>query len=403
MSVVEDDIAKLTEGFTGREWVFEKIDHWLKDSNERFFILTGEPGVGKSTILSQFIQNRREKNDIVAYHFCQAANPEDMKPGRILRSLMVQLGKTLPHYGLALVNTIKPVHLRAEVSIQIETSTDSKIAEVYIENLKESDPENELDILLRAPIAALPKIYAERQKPVPEQAIFLIDALDLAVSIQDASEDEVDIVTLLSKLSVDESLPSWIRFILTSRPDRRVMREFEPLQPCLLKEMSEENLSDIRQYIQKRIAEPVFRSQLEAVQMSSQILVDKLTDLSIGNFRYTRCLLYDLEVGKLSLNRLPTIPESLASAYAKDLSKWFSVNELAQRCKTILKVLATNQEPLAEERLVSLTGFRPRLIRQDLWGLRQFLDVGWNEEGEEKHETFAIFHPSLRDYLLNLE
>jgi DNA replication protein DnaC len=42
--------------------VFEEIDHWLKHSNERFFILTGEPGVGKSAIAVQFIQNRRHEN-----------------------------------------------------------------------------------------------------------------------------------------------------------------------------------------------------------------------------------------------------------------------------------------------------------------------------------------------------
>jgi DNA replication protein DnaC len=44
------DIERLTEGFTGREWVFEEIDRWLQQDNERFFILTGEPGVGKSAI-----------------------------------------------------------------------------------------------------------------------------------------------------------------------------------------------------------------------------------------------------------------------------------------------------------------------------------------------------------------
>jgi len=50
-----------------------------------------------------------------------------------------------------------------------------------------------------------------------------------------------------------------------------------------------------------------------------------------------------------------------------------------------------------------LTGIRPRLVRQDLWGLRQFLDVGCIGKGKDTHETFAIFHPSLREYLLNLE
>ena len=46
----DSDISKLTENFTGRQWVFDDIDRWLKESEERFFILTGEPGVGKSAI-----------------------------------------------------------------------------------------------------------------------------------------------------------------------------------------------------------------------------------------------------------------------------------------------------------------------------------------------------------------
>jgi hypothetical protein len=46
----DSDIAKLTENFTGRQWVFDDIDRWLKESDERFFILTGELGVGKSAI-----------------------------------------------------------------------------------------------------------------------------------------------------------------------------------------------------------------------------------------------------------------------------------------------------------------------------------------------------------------
>lgn len=197
--------------------------------------------------------------------------------------------------------------------------------------------------------------------------------------------------------------PSWVRFILTSRPDRRVLREFEPLQPYKLEEMSQQNLADIRHYIQKRVAEHAFHTQLEAAQMSSQTLVDELTQLSMGNFRYVRFLLDDLEAGKHSLNNLAVLPESLAETYAKDLSKWFSVDELAERCQKILKVLASAQEPLTEDQLVSMTGIRPRLVRQDLWGLRQFLDVGYIGEGEDTHETFAIFHPSLREYLLNLE
>jgi hypothetical protein len=34
------DIARLTKNFTGRQWVFDEIDCWLRESEKRFFILT---------------------------------------------------------------------------------------------------------------------------------------------------------------------------------------------------------------------------------------------------------------------------------------------------------------------------------------------------------------------------
>ena len=79
-----DSIQQLTNGFTGRTWVFNKIDHWLQQKDQRFLVIAGEPGVGKSTIAAHLIQTRK---DIVAYHLCQAAELETLKPGRILRSL----------------------------------------------------------------------------------------------------------------------------------------------------------------------------------------------------------------------------------------------------------------------------------------------------------------------------
>ena len=158
------DIARLTENFTERQWVFDEIDRWLKESEERFFILTGEPGVGKSAIAARLTQIR---DDIAAYHFCRANDVETVRPGRILRSLAAQLGEHLPDYGEALANTIKPVYLRVEVNINIGLMTGSQVTGVCIENLKESDPENELDILIRAPLEKLQEMYTKRQQAQP--------------------------------------------------------------------------------------------------------------------------------------------------------------------------------------------------------------------------------------------
>ncbi len=60
----DNDIKRLIKGFRGREWVFEEINRWLQQENNRFFLLTGEPGVGKSAIAAHLIQTCK---DIVAY------------------------------------------------------------------------------------------------------------------------------------------------------------------------------------------------------------------------------------------------------------------------------------------------------------------------------------------------
>lgn len=426
------DLQQLAEGFTRRSHILNNIDHWLQQKDQRFFILTGEPGVGKSAIAAHLIHTRK---DIVAYHFCQADNINTLKPGQILRSLSAQLMKTLPGYGQALLNTIKSPTLAARVKITYQEAINSEITEVFIGNLKSSndgeegqeDLESLLEVLIRAPLAAL----GDYQDSLPERAVFLIDGLDVAVSREEAAQDDEDIVTLLAAFSDAENLPSWVRFILTSRPDRRVLREFEPLQRyepeaaqnadaqkkavalpnCLYKldELSDENQADIQQYIHERVKQPVFQTLLTDAQMSAQTLVEALTKQAQGNFRYVRCVLDELETGmptpdvERSLTHLPELPKSLKQIYDQE---WFTTAS-SEECRTILQAIA-DQEFLTEDELVSLTKLRPRLVRQALWGLRQFLDVGTKPDPEspdkdgkdvEHVDTFAIFHPSLREYL----
>jgi len=46
-----DYIAERTQDFTGREWVFAEIDAWLATPDApRYFIITGEPGIGKTAL-----------------------------------------------------------------------------------------------------------------------------------------------------------------------------------------------------------------------------------------------------------------------------------------------------------------------------------------------------------------
>ena len=44
------NLQQLTEDFTGRSHILNKIDQWLQQKDQQYFVLTGEPGVGKSAI-----------------------------------------------------------------------------------------------------------------------------------------------------------------------------------------------------------------------------------------------------------------------------------------------------------------------------------------------------------------
>lgn len=50
-------IAERTQSFTGREWVFQRIDHWLRGTgNPRVFLLTGASGVGKTALAARLVE-----------------------------------------------------------------------------------------------------------------------------------------------------------------------------------------------------------------------------------------------------------------------------------------------------------------------------------------------------------
>jgi hypothetical protein len=210
------DIERLTEGFTGREWVFEEIDRWLQQDNERFFILTGEPGIGKSAIAARLTQLRQ---DIPAYDFCIAGRSRTIEPSNVLLSLVSQLIDNIPGYAEAFVNAVKPLKLSVNVEININTIQDSTVKGVVVNNLSTYRTSDTLRLVLNYSLATL---------PAPQQAILiLLDSLDEAMTFNDRE----NLVTLLAHI---DDLPPWIRLILTSRPDGRVLAEFEQLKPFRL-------------------------------------------------------------------------------------------------------------------------------------------------------------------------
>ena len=372
--------------------MFEQIDKWIRDSDETFFILTGEAGVGKSAIAARLTQIR---DDIAAHHFCIAGRNSTIVPGTVLRSLAAQLGKNLDGYGDALANTIKPTYVSVNVKIHVGTMKGGQITGVVLEHLTLADPKQELESLLTASLSAM---HAPA-RPI----LILLDSLDEAFTYNPSE----NLVTLLAGLS---NLPPWVRIILTSRPEDRVLSYFAVVPKHVVAAESQMNRDDLRCYVAHRAGKPGLRARLQAAPnpIASETLVERVAGvgddpgLAAGNFLYTKILLNDIECGVQPLDDLAALPKSLDEIYQRFLLRL--APEWEARYQPLLAVLAIAREPLSREQLLRFGDRSARLIggrmsatlvNLALGVLVQFLDV----RGGPGQERYAVFHQSLRDCL----
>ncbi len=374
------EIDRLVEGFTGREWVFQAIDDWLRDRDERFLLLTGEPGIGKSALAARLTQVR---DDVVAFNFCTAGRSASSNPSAVIRSLAAQLGAHLPGYGIALANTVAPTHLTIEVNIDVESMSGGQVTGVIINHLHASSLRDEVEILLRAPLTAL--------AAPPAPAMIVIDSLDEAAAYS-RHDEGTGLVALLSAL---DDMPEWMRFLCTSRPDRRVLRHFASAHSLVLEPGSPDNARDIRGYIGQRVQQPSVQQRLTD-EVTEGALAERLAELASGNFLYIAVLISDIAQGLQQLTSIDALPRSLDEIYHRFLLRLEGAWE--DRYQPVLEILAVAQEPLPEAQLAAFTGISRGKVRQALGVARQFLDSTVDAQG---NEAYTLFHQSLRDYLLD--
>ena len=381
------DVARLIQDFTGRDWLFDEVDRWLRREGEaqRFFVLVGEPGVGKNAFVARLSQGLAQVGArVAAVHFCFEGRNSTIVPGAVFRSLAAQLVDSLPDYDLALANTIEPEHLSIEVKIDVRQITGGEVKGVVIDNLYAPNPRQVLDILLRAPLAEM--------DPPAAPCLIVVGGLDAAVTYG----GDANLVRLLADL---EDLPPWVRFVCTSQPDRRVLRYFQPSFLYRLDAGSDENLADVRQYVGLRAQQGELCACLQAAGVSPQALADRLVTLSAGNFLYTRVVLDDVGSGQQRLDDLDALPPGLDTVYHAFL-RHFGPDEWEGRYQPMFGVLAVAREPVTEVQLADFTGLGRTSVRQGLGRMLRFLDVAEDGAGRK---TYTLFHRSLRDYLLDGE
>jgi WD40 repeat protein len=341
------DISKLLQDFTGRQWVFDSVDNWLHDpEGSKVFWLTGAPGVGKSAIAAWVRDNRRE---IGAFHFCDIHSEEKRNPSKLVRSIAYQLSTQLPAYE----ERLKSLNMEGIVQEYHEAYT-------------------LFDKLIVQPMA-------DNFPPPDRTIVILIDALD------EATHQKRNEISLFLSRCADKT-PTWLRFLVTSRPEPEIKAALQSLSPYLLDTSTDENRADINNYLQMKLP------QITDTQIA------ELLDKSEGVFLYVRHVCGEVKSGNLSLDRLDQFPKGLGDIYLQFFERQFGkeMDYYSKEIRPLLCLILAAFEPLHLGFLKQILGYSNRM---ELFDRLDRLGSLFPRSGSEDENTIAPFHRSLSDWL----
>jgi len=338
-------IRERSEGFTGRQFLFRALDEFIAaQPSGGYFLIQGEPGIGKTAFAAQLVRTRPY---VRAHHF-NIARRGIRSAEAFLSNVCAQLiyAYRLAHFSLG------PDRLK-----------DSGFLSVLLD-----------------------EISAQARE---EPCVIVVDALDEADRTGTGPETNV--------LCLPETLPAGVFVLATQRrtsdgPSIQCARRvFDLIRD------SQDNLGDIRQYLEAALGRPQLHDYLISNQISQDTFVAVLSEKSQGNFMYLRCVIPEIERGAYRSLDIDHLPAGLTGYYddhwrrmrGLDEASWF-----AYRLR-VLCVLALLDEP-APVALIS------KLSRANASQVRTVLSQWEGLLHEEPHgdgTRYVIYHASFQEYL----
>ena len=355
----QKEIELYSEKFTQgtREWVFEKFLSWFNDdsSENRAFIISGLAGMGKS-VIAAVICNRFAKF-VGASHFFQYNNDQYNDPKILLQSLAWQLCRILPAYKESLIKTL---------SGKLGESLNS------MQNI-----EALFSILFKEPFSGLTN--------PGKRILIVLDALD-ETRVHRERRELADLIS-----NHLHKLPCFIRFLITTRPEKDLIDKFERLNPLVIERNDEKNLADLKLVIKEKISE---------AYSPFETLLDSLAERCDGSMLFAFFLSevhnYD-EASAFCIDSLPKGIEEHYERYFCRLGKELNLLGITEdEFHSLLGVLAVVREPLPEAFLETLCGSEnsKRQMQKVRKAISSLLVV--NED-----KSISFFHKSLRDWLVD--
>jgi tetratricopeptide (TPR) repeat protein len=405
-------VARATSEFTGREWLFEVIDTWLRSADAApYFLLTGEPGSGKSAIAGRLWQISRglapafspslSTGAVSAAYFCAAPGAGDRRwinPATFATSISLQLAARYPAFATALVEVSDSRRVQIQITQNIHAVHGTAIGlEVQRLNFGGLSAEEAFTYAVREPLETV--CSAQLEQPV----LILVDALDESLQFTGR-------ITIAQLLSQAESLPRQVRLFVTCRPDMDLL-PIDKVYVCSVTGAYERarTMADIRRYIERSVdsVDGGVRRKL-STGLTAEEFTRAAEVKSNGNFLYIRKLLemLSLQSGPITRATVDAFPDGLDGIYMEYLRRLSDDSARgpaawSRELASFLGSLAVAQETLSEAQLASFAHLPRDRLR------RRRVSIGWLLDSDTKlpptRRTFALFHRSLAEFLLDAD
>ena len=347
-----------------REWIFDRVQNWLDDrsSQNRVMVISGNAGMGKSVIAAVICKRMHEAGRLTGSHFCQYNNARYCKPQLMLQSLACHMSHVLPEYRQSLVEQLSR-NLGMDVN---NMSVEELFALLYKEPLNTVvDPGRNM--------------------------LMVLDGLDES-EYQGRNELLDAIVKQFSKL------PTWIRFLVTTRPARNITEKLKMLNPFELQSSDEKNSQDIRTFLKQNLPRGIKEENMDE-------LLERLVLKSEGLMLYAYFLILFINENASALHQelldgsLPLGISSVYHSYFRRLQNEL-ITELdiqEENFLNLLSAITASREPLpvgfVSKVLVPGTNstLAKRKVLKALGSVSALLPI--------RDERLHLIHKSVKDWL----
>lgn len=339
-------IQDKTDGFVGRSFVFEAIEEFRKNVSSGYYLIRGEPGIGKSAIISELI-----KREDCIHHFNIATS--GINTTRLfLRNICARL--------------ISRYRLRYD-------------------RLPDDASDNGL---------FFSKLLREVQSALPKDAKLLltIDALD-EVSLTGHPVDA-------NVLFLPPALPDKVHIVLTTRPLHDVRLQVSRLTPLELDRDNKGHLEDVTEYVDSYLSHDGVRAWMAAQELSESGFVEQLLDKSERNFMYLHYMLPSIADGTLADYTLDSLPQGLIAYYHAHWANMMNRDPtiFSERYQPVVCALAAAEVALTLDEIAEAASLDVREVVPVVHQWQQFL---YPERREDGQVCYRIYHASFKDFLRN--